>query len=76
MCTELVNIMDAPPGAVVETYHWGTPSGSYYKLGGELSPIYPRRVAYRNFRGGRTTLHGSLQVRVVDPATEGVELVF
>jgi hypothetical protein len=69
-----MNIMAVASGEVVETTHFGVSSGTYYKLGAE-SPS-GRRFAWKRFRQGGIMLHPSLEVRVVDPSEEGIELFF
>lgn len=50
----LCKVGDVPNGTVIETYHYNSPSGNFYRVGDICFPDH--RYGYCRFTGRRVTL--------------------
>ena len=61
----IMTISQVKPGTVVETLHWGTPSGNVYRVAARAGwgeYVY----AYRASRQGKTRIPAHVDCRVLD----------
>lgn len=59
-------------GDIIETLHFGQPTGNIYKVAVEIP--YGRRRAYKQFTGEAFTLNMQVCVRKLPADTEGFKL--
>jgi len=61
-----MKIREVENGLWVETLHYGSPSGNYYKLGDFVGDGKTRRIGYKRFTKERILLVCSNSCRIID----------
>lgn len=67
----LVRVFDAPERAIIETYHFGTASGLFYRLG-LMDETGHRRIAYRRFTQEKTFIAPGNMCRILEGGIDGL----
>jgi hypothetical protein len=60
-----MTVADCKPGDIIETVHFGIPSGNIYRIGQPISMGASHVKAWREFKQGRVNLHKSNPCRIV-----------